>query len=139
MAAGADGEARVREASGARGRGDVVGVARVSDGRRPPVDRARPAGAGLVVAGIAGLDDAGDEALGSQAAASEEPMTVLMPRTVPRIAPAGIGQLPYLRPLSTRSPISRGDRLGLQRLLHAEPGGAALARGRVARAVERAR
>jgi hypothetical protein len=63
VAAGADRERQPRGARGADGGGDVVGVARVGDRGRAAVDRAVPAGAGGVVAGVALFDEAAGEAL----------------------------------------------------------------------------
>ena len=66
VAAAAD---RAGHAGGARRAhrgGDVVRVGRLRDGGRAAVDRAVPAGAGAVVAGVARLDDRSDEAAGAQ-------------------------------------------------------------------------
>ena len=75
---------------------------RVGDGRRAAVDRAVPAGAGVVVVGVAGLDDAADEAGGAEAGGEGEVGAVVRHATT-TVAPARagrVGGLPYPRPLS---------------------------------------
>lgn len=66
MPAAADRELQVARAGGANRRGDVVGVGRVGDRGRPTVERAVPGRADAVVVGVTGVDDAADEAGGSE-------------------------------------------------------------------------
>ena len=69
--AAADRELQAAGAGGTNRRGDVVGVGRVGDRGRTAIDRAVPARAGAVVVGIAGVDDAADEAGRSRRAGDE--------------------------------------------------------------------
>jgi hypothetical protein len=66
VTAGPDREGEGDRSRGADGGADVVGVGGVGDGRGTAVDRAVPAGAGGVIAGVVRLDDAARETLGSQ-------------------------------------------------------------------------
>ena len=100
MPAGADRERQPGLAAGADRGGHVVGVGGVRDGGGAAVDRAVPAGAGVVVVGVAGLDEAADEAAGLKLAARGEVgvVVVFMTATIPPAGPPGIGGLPYLYP-----------------------------------------
>ena len=103
MPARADRERDARGAGGSDGRGDVVGVGGVGDRRRAAIDRAVPACARVVVAGVTGFDEAPDEAVLAQRRGEWRGGgggLVLMPGSVAPAAPAGVGGLPHLHPLS---------------------------------------
>ncbi len=99
--AGADGERQPSVAGGADGRSDVVGVSRISDGRRAPIDHAVPAHVGGVVIGVSRLDEATDEAAGLQPG-SEGRGEVVIVRAPSRQSSLGAsGTSPICTPLSS--------------------------------------